>query len=279
MRHRSAPPAAAEAPRLHLERGGRACRALAALACAALAAWLPAHAADESPAAPADSERVQVADPFIELRTGPGRGYPVFHVEERLAWITIELRRTDWFRVRTESAQGGRVGWVHRSQLEHTLTEAGSRKSFRDIVVDDYLRRRVEMGAAWGRFRSEPMLKLWGMARTADTLGVELAAGQVQGTFSGSDFWHVALVSEPWSDRRLSPFLSFGVGRFRNIPNPSLVGAATTHANLGHAGVGLRWHVTERFVARLDWSIYATFVSDQRSLEYRAVTAGVAFFF
>lgn len=261
----------------------------------AAAAPAPAPAAAQPPATPASApaavpatearfgpdhvERLQVADPFIEMRTGPGRGYPVFHVVERSGWIRIELRRTDWYRVRSENNQGGVVGWVHRSQLESTLTEAGTGKTFRDLLLDDYLGRRVEFGAAWGRLRAEPMLKLFTGVRLGDTLGAELTFAQVQGAFSGSDLWHLALISEPWSDQRFSPFASIGFGRFRNIPNASLVQAQTVNANLGHAGVGLRWYLSERFVARLDWSLYAAFVSEQRTLEYRATTLGISFFF
>ena len=43
--------------------------------------------------------------------------------------------------------------------------------------------------------------------------------------FSGTDFWHINLIAEPWSDQRLSPFFGIGFGKFKNIPNPSLVGA------------------------------------------------------
>ncbi|MCW5636668.1 MAG: hypothetical protein KIT17_25290 [Rubrivivax sp.] len=247
----------------------------------------PPPTAPSAPAATASAprhdaefvERLQVADAFIELHTGPGRGYPVFQVVERHGWIRIELRRTDWYRVRSETSQGGVVGWVHRSQLEATLTEAGSGKTFRDLLVDDYLKRRVEFGAAWGQLRAEPMLKIFTGVRFGETLGAEVTFAQVQGAFSGTDFWHVALVSEPWSDRRLSPFLSVGFGRFRNVPNESLVQAQTVNANLGHAGIGLRWYLSERFVARLDWSLYTAFVADDRTLEYRATTLGISFFF
>ncbi|MDP3225496.1 MAG: SH3 domain-containing protein [Rubrivivax sp.] len=222
------------------------------------------------------AERLQVTDPFLELHTGPGRGYPVFHVVERRQWVTVEMRRTDWYRVR---AEGGQVGWVPRRQLEATLTESGAGKTFRDVLVDDYLRRRVEFGGAWGRFKAEPMLKLWTQFRMADTVGAELSVGQVQGVFSGTDFWAVSLTSEPWSDRRLSPFFSVGLGQFRNIPNSSLVDAAPTDAKLAHATVGLRWYLGERFVARIDGSLYTAFVADNRSIEYRSFTAGLAFFF
>lgn len=243
------------------------------------AAAAPAPASAAPRFGPDFVERLQVADPFIELRTGPGRGYPVFHVVERHGWIRVELRRTDWYRVRSETAQGGIVGWVHRSQMESTLTEAGAGKTFRDLLLDDYLGRRVEFGVAWGQLRAEPMLKLFTGVRLGETLGAELTFAQVQGAFSGSDLWHLSLVSEPWSDHRLSPFASVGFGRFRNVPNASLVQAQTVNANIGHAGIGLRWHLSERFVARLDWSLYAAFVSEQRTLEYRATTLGISFFF
>jgi uncharacterized protein YgiM (DUF1202 family) len=237
---------------------------------------LPAHAQPVAGTDSVVSERLTVADPFLEMRTGPGRGYPVFFVVARGQAVVVELRHTDWFKVR---AEGGQLGWVHRHQLESTLTAAGSSKTFRDIALDDYLARRVQMGGAWGRFKSEPMLKLWTSVKLSDTLSIEGDLGQVQGVFSGTNFWHVALHSEPWSDQRLSPFFGVGVGQFRNFPNLSLVGATPTDAKLAHVIVGARYHLSERFVLRADWALYTAFVSDQRSTEYRAVTAGVSFFF
>ena len=87
------------------------------------------------------------------------------------------------------------------------------------------------------------------------------------------------VVSEPWSDQRVSPFFSIGLGKFKNIPNPSLVGAAPTDAQLANASLGVRYYLTERFVLRGDYTFYTAFVSDTRSLEYRAVTAGLSITF
>ncbi|MCG3189144.1 MAG: hypothetical protein LKCHEGNO_01417 [Burkholderiaceae bacterium] len=251
------------------------CRALVSFITACLAILIlglgspPARAADEP-------ERLRVADPYLELHTGPGRGFPVFFVVARDEWVQVELRSTDWFKVRTE---GGQSGWVHRSQLASTLTTAGVRKSFRDIALDDYLARRLQMGAAWGQFKNEPMLKLWTSYRLSETLHVEGTIGQVQGIFSGTDIWHVNLLAEPLSDVRLSPFFSIGVGKFKNLPNPTLVGALPTNANLSNASVGVRYHLTDRFIARADYSLYTAFVGDTRTGEYRAWTLGLAFFF
>jgi hypothetical protein len=226
------------------------------------------------------TERVKVADPYLEMRTGPGRGFPIHHVVPRHESVVIELRATDWYKVRTVSDTGNdKLGWVHRSQLELTLTEAGTPKTFRDTLLDDYLVRRTQLGAAVGRFKSEPMLKVWGSWRVSDTLSLEGTIGQVQGVFSGTDLWHANLMAEPWSNQRLSPFFGIGVGKFRNLPNATLVGATPTDANLANAMLGVRWYLSDRFVLRADWGIYTAFVSDQRSLEYRAATAGISFFF
>jgi hypothetical protein len=256
-----------------LRHSGAPRRAAAAfcLAVCAVVLHTPARAADEDKV-----ERVQVTDPYIEMRTGPGRGYPIHHVAARSEWIAITLRHTDWYKVRTD---GGQEGWVYRTQLENTLTTAGGTTTFRDVLVDDYLRRRVELGASWGQFKSEPMLKLWTGYRLSDTISVEGSIGQVQGLYSGTDFWHLNLQMEPWSDKRLSPYFGLGFGQFKNIPNTSLVSAIPTDAKLANAGVGLRYYLTDRFVARLDYTIYTAFVADTRSLEYRATTLGLSFFF
>jgi hypothetical protein len=262
------------APTSKLRSAWRARAARAGAACLMAAAGLcmqaPAHAEN------ARVERVQVTDPYIELHTGPGRGFPVFFVAGREEWIAIELRHTDWFKVRTA---GGKLGWVHRRQLESTLTEAGGSKSFRDLALDDYLQRRLELGAAWGRFKSEPMLKVWTSYKLAEPLVIEATLGQVQGVFSGTDFWHVNLQAEPWADQRLSPFFGIGLGKFRNFPNASLVEATSTDAKLANAGVGLRYYLSERFVVRADYTLYTAFIADTRTGEYRAATVGLSFFF
>ncbi len=242
-------------------------RLLTWFAAVSLAVWLAPAAA---------GEKVEVTDPYIELHTGPGRAYPIFYVAERHEWVEIKLRHTDWFLVRTEN---GKEGWVSRQQIEGTLTQIGTKTTFRDIFVDQYLRRRLEFGAAWGHFKSEPMLKVWLGYRFMDTLAVEATAGQVQGVFSGTDLWHVNLLAEPWSDWRLAPYLGVGIGRMLNIPNASLVGALTSSANLADATVGLRYRLSDRFLARLDYTQYLAYIADNRTDQYRAITIGLGFYF
>ena len=61
---------------------------------------------------------VTIQDPFIELHTGPGRGYPIFHVAGRGERVEVLRRRTDWFQVRVPR---GEEGWVPLEQMARTL--------------------------------------------------------------------------------------------------------------------------------------------------------------
>jgi len=176
-------------------------------------------------------------------------------------------------------AAGGQIGWVDRKQLESTLTEAGSKKTFRDVLLDDYLHRRLEFGAGWGHFDSDPMLKLWTTYSLANTLAVEATAGQVEDRYSGTNFWHVNLLAQPWSDWRLEPFFGIGVGRIYYTPNASLISALPAHSDMANAMIGLRYHLTDRLIVRCDWTAYTAFISNSQTQQYRAITAGLSFFF
>ena len=250
-------------------------------------AWLLGWMVLLSLAAPARAQlqpplTVPIRDAYVELHTGPGRGYPVFHVAARGERVELLLRHTDWVKLRTER---GQQGWARRAALASTLAAAGITPGWRDAIVDSLASidtlpgGRLEVGAAWGRFEAEPMLELWARWRAAEGVSVQLAVGQVQGLYSGTDLWRLNLTFDPWSDRRWSPYLAVGVGGFTDLPNLSLVDATRTDAKLANAGVGLRGHLGPRLVLRGEWTLYTAFLSDRRTREYRALTAGLSFFF
>ncbi len=79
--------------------------------------------ADEEPL-----RQVAVAEPYLELHTGPGGGYPIFHIVERGENVRVVLQRTDWYLVRTDRDV---EGWVTKDQMELTLGSSGE-----NFVVD-----------------------------------------------------------------------------------------------------------------------------------------------
>jgi hypothetical protein len=48
---------------------------------------------------------------------------------------------------------------------------------------------------------------------------------------------------------------------------------------MANAMIGARYHLTERLIARVDWTEYTAFISSGRTDQYHALTAGLAFFF
>jgi hypothetical protein len=223
-----------------------------------------------------DYHRVQVAEAYLELRTGPGGGFPVYYVVERGAWLEVLKRRTDWFKVR---AANGREGWVDRAQMESTLTEAGVPASFRDAVLGDFLSDRFEVGFATGAFEGDTVLAFRMGAKLTENFSAELSTQQVSGRFSSTRLTQVNLLAHPFPDWRVSPFFTIGVGRFRNIPKASLVSATETEATAGNAGLGVRVYVTRRFLLRGDFRQHVVPIHDNRIDKFKDLTVGVGVFF
>lgn len=239
--------------------------------------WLIALAMIAPSAFAAESyARVTVIDPYLELRTGPGRAYPITNIAERGESVEILKRETDWFKVRTTR---GKEGWVVRAQMERTLTEAGVKASFRDVLLEDYLHRRLEFGFSVGRFESDPLLTAHVGYRLHDNLLVELALSQVPGDFSSTSIVYVSLVSQPFPQARWSPFFALGYGRFTNKPKATLVSAIETKADVANAALGVRYYLTRRFVARFDIRQHVVLVDFNRTDTFKEWSLGISAFF
>ena len=234
-----------------------------------LAPFSSAHAEKEY-------QRVKVVDAYIELHTGPGRGYPIFHVVKRHEWIDIMKRKTDWFKVRTDRDVRG---WVSREQMERTLTVAGVPKSFRDVLYDDYLHRRVEFGISAGQFDNDPIISARLAYKFSENISLEFQASKVAGKLSSSDIFAANLVSVPFPDWRLSPIFTIGYGRFENEPKGALIQQVDTEDDLANYGIGARYYLTRRFFLRADYRRYIVLSTDLENDEFDEVSAGFSFFF
>jgi hypothetical protein len=234
----------------------------------ALVAW-PAWAEEQN-------ERVRVADPFLELHTGPGRGFPIFDIAERGERVEILMRHTDWFKVRTER---GKEGWVSRAQIETTLTEAGERKTFRDVLFDDYLARRLEFGFSFGRLDHDPLLAAYAGYRLHENFIAELTIAQSTGDFSTTSLYYASIVSQPFPDSRWSPFFSLGAGRFTNVPKVTLVSAIESKGGLANAAIGLRYYITRQFFLKVEAKRHVALINYTSADHFNELSAGAAFFF
>jgi len=219
---------------------------------------------------------VQVADPYIELHTGAGRGYPIFYVEERGAWIEILKRKTDWFKVRTGK---GKQGWVAREQLERTLTPAGEEMQIADATKKEFAFHRWEMGAMGGDFENADIVTVYGGFFFTPKLSVELSASKIFPEFSSGEMADISINMHPFPEWRFSPFFSIGTGLVHSNPDTTLVQESDRTDQLAHAGLGIRVYLARRFIFRAQYKNYIIFQSTDDNQEIDEWKAGFAVFF
>ena len=236
-----------------------------------LAAWVLTSAAYAQ-----EALTLRVAGAYIELHTGPGGGYPIFHVAERGETIEVLKSKVDWFKVRTQSQK---EGWVSLAQLEATLMTTGDPLHLPKASITDYFARHVEMGVAAGLLEDEPMMSLRVAYLAHPNFILELSFSQVSGTYASSQLYQSNLVALPFPNCRLAPFFSVGLGWFDSTPKATLLDAEALSAASANAGLGLRYYLTRRVMFRGDFKSNTIFISDDRVDEYWAWSGGLSFFF
>lgn len=223
-----------------------------------------------------ETSRVRVADPYLEMHTGPGRGFPVFHVVEKGASIDVLKRKTEWFRVRTEN---GREGWVPREQMALTLTATGERITISEAQRSDFDRRRWEAGLLGGDFAGANVISLHGGYAFTDNLAGEMSLAWVLGDYSSSLIAGISLLNQPFPSWRVSPYFALGLGAMRTEPRVTLVKAEQDTNAQANAGLGVRAYITRRFIFRAEYRNYVVFSGDNDNEEIEEWKAGFAAFF
>ena len=220
--------------------------------------------------------KVAVADPYLEMHTGPGRGYPIFHVVDRGEQVEIVLQRTDWYLVRSNR---GTEGWVDQAQMELTLKPDGSEVEFEQADLDDFTNARWEAGVLAGDFSGANIVSLYGGYSLNPHVSVEVWGSQILGNFSNGWMGSVNVVHETWPDWRVSPYFTLGAGVIHTEPKSTIIQGEDRTDQIGHVGAGFRIYATRRFLLRAEYKSYVVFTSRDDNEEVEEWKAGFAFFF
>ena len=213
---------------------------------------LEVEAVSEEP----DGYRVTVADPFIELHTGPSAGYPIFHVVERGSEVSILLKKTRWFKVETSD---GKIGWVNREQMRQTLSPSGEQFKVTDLDEDDFAKRRWVFGVTGGEFESTPVFSLFGGYSLTDNVAVEAHFGQSTGSVSSATFLKGNLVMQPLPDLKYSPYMTLGFGKIDVDSSSSLISSNSDSSSFAQVGLGVQRYVSRSFLFRIEVNEYVIF--------------------
>ena len=223
-----------------------------------------------------ESIDVTVNDSYIELHTGPGRGYPIFHVVEQGESIQLLKRRTDWVKVQTVR---GKSGWVRRADISKTLDALGNPVNFSEPSRGDFNGRRWEGGISMGDYAGADALTLHGGFRFARNLSTELRLSQATGHFSDVKVGSISLLHHPFPEWRFSPYFMLGAGIIQTSPNATLVQTQDRQDTALLVGLGGYYYLNRRFVLRAEYNNHLILTSRNENEEVHEWKLGFNVFF
>lgn len=221
-------------------------------------------------------QSVEIADPFIELHTGPGSAYPIFHVVDRGASVQILKRRTDWFKVRTDR---GKEGWVSREQMQQTLNPDGTKVELASFTREEFEQRDWETGVMAGEFGGASVISPYVGYHFTNNLSIEVSLSQVLGNFSDSTIAAVHIVNQPFPNWLYSPFMTLGSGVIRTEPNATLIATQDRTDQILNVGFGIRRHLSKRFLIRAEYKKYVAVTTRNENDDVKEWKLGLSVFF
>jgi hypothetical protein len=227
---------------------------------------------------PEDQEYLQstVVEAYVEMRTAPGRGYPVFYVAERGELITLLKRKTDWIKLRNYR---GIEGWAHVDDIAQTVDSAGNPLAFRAAGLEGFYERRWEAGLMAGDYEDTDAVTVYGAWQFTRNLAVEVAYTENFGDFSDGRQGTVNLVHQMFPQWRFSPFLTIGGGARKTSPRSTLVDTTSRTDNVASVGGGLRIYLARRLLMRLQYKNYVVITDRDDDEEINEWQLGISAFF
>ncbi|MCR8922376.1 SH3 domain-containing protein [Dasania sp. GY-MA-18] len=226
----------------------------------------------------ADSEyfQAQIAEPYLNIHQGPGKGHTVFYVAERGETISIIKSKTDWYKVETAN---GIQGWAHASAIALTLD---SRQQPLDISLPDFAssqHRTWETGLQIGDFGGSDALSVYGSYFLTDNLSIEASYLETYGLTSNGSGSFIGISHQPFPQWRISPFVSVGGGRYQTQPKSNLAATKKRNDNVSYTAAGLRMYLAQRLLLRLQYSNYLIISNRDDDEEIEAWTLGISAFY
>ncbi len=235
-----------------------------------------------------ESAQVRIIDPYIELHTGPGRGFPIFFVAEEGEWIEILKSKTSWYKVRLKNEK---LGWVNKRQLKKTLNVDNEIVVLDDPDFDEYLNRDWEIGVLSGDFEGASVISLYGGYHFTQNLSTEISVSQALGNFSEIRMATVNVINEPFPDLKpltwvpyledvhASPFFGIGAGVMETLPRATLVQTIDRQDDLLFVTAGAKFYLTRRFLLRMEYRRFVVLTDRNQNEDVEEWKLGFSIFF
>jgi len=195
-----------------------------------------------------------VTAPYLEMHSGPGRGYPVIYVIGRDEIVTVLFSRTDWYKVR---AAHGETGWARRADLATTKLADGEPAPI--PPYPDFASHRWELGAGYGVYNRQNLVTAYVDFALPESLDVEGVLQQALGTLDNRviatiGLRHTFIPEWKW----FSPTAGLG-GGYQHIVDKVPPAPLENNNEMAYVSLGARGFITRRFMWRADWRHYDVF--------------------
>ena len=220
--------------------------------------------------------QVFVKTPYLELHTGPGRGYPVFDVVPQGESVEVLFRRTQWLKVRTRR---GAEGWASEEDMLRTVLADGEPLPLKIGTRAGFTAHRVEVGAFAGAYGGASLVSAYTSLSCNSQLAVEAAVGQFLGRYSNGVTADLGLTHVLMPQWRLSPFLMLGMGMLHIEPKATLVQPSVRTEQTAYVGGGLRYYIGRSFFLRAEYKTHVVITAQNRNQVEDEWKLGFAVFF
>ncbi len=195
-----------------------------------------------------------VTAPYLEMHSGPGRGYPVIYVVGRDEIVTVLYSRTDWYKVR---APHGAEGWARREDLVITKLADGGPAPI--PPYPDFASHHWEVGAGYGVYNRENLVTGYVDYSITESIDAEAVLQQALGTLDNRviatiGLRHTFIPEWKW----LSPTAGLG-GGYQHIVDKVPPAPLESSNEMAYVSLGARGFITRRFMWRADWRHYVVF--------------------
>jgi hypothetical protein len=195
-----------------------------------------------------------VTAPYLEMHSGPGRGFPVVYVVGRDEVVTVLYSRTDWYRVR---APRGAEGWARREDLATTKLADGEPAPI--PPYPDFVAHRWEVGAGYGVYNHQNLVTAYTDFGLTEGIDIEAVLQQALGTLDNRVIGTVGLrhtFIPEW--KWFSPTAGLGAG-YQHIVDKVPPAPLESGNEMAYVSLGARGFITRRFMWRADWRHYVVF--------------------
>ena len=213
------------------------------------------------------SPSVTVLEPYIEMHTGPGRGYPVFHVVAGGDEIKILKQRTSWFLIETNHRRP-KQGWAQFKEMSKTAASFDDTGTiYASFGGFDRNERSWLWTASGGDFGGAASISASLGYRLTQNIQLNLQGTQILGDFSDGKMVAASIQHYPFPQWRLSPYFQLGAGVLQTEPSATLVQAEDRVDNTLMVGGGLSVHLSQRFNFFMDYRRHTVLTSRDQNEE------------